>query len=1078
MQVGSMRGLTVFISDVRGCQTKATERVRVDKELANIRIKFKAEKNLSAYDKKKYVWKLLYIYMLGYDVEFGHMEALSLISSPKYAEKQVGYIVTSVMINEGHEFLRLVINSIRNDLIGRNETYQCLALTCVANVGGKEFAEALAVDVQKLLMSSTLRPIVRKKAALCLLRLFRKNPEFIQDSWGSEQMCYLLDERDLGVLTAVMSLLVSLVALDPAPFSACLPKCVSIMSRIVANNSSEIPAEWTYYNIPSPWLQVKLMRVLQYFPPPEDAGLRRSLLEALGRVLLTTEVSKNVNKNNAMHAVLFEAITLVMHLDSEQELVSQCVNLLGKFISVREPNIRYLGLENMSRLSVLPEMVPVIQAHQVAPLSALPEMLPVIQAHQEKILASLQDTDISIRRRGLDLVFSMCDENNAKDLTSELLKYLETADFSIREELTLKMAILAERFAVDLKWYVDVILELVDKAGEFVSDEIWFRIVQVITNSEELHAYSASKVYTFLLEGSTQEPMIKVAAYLLGEFGRGIPIPPQQQFALLHESFATMGLSTRNIMLSAYAKMLMNCTPDDPEFRAKVHAVFKRYETNTDADTQQRVLEYLGLTSRPEAAMRGVLAEMPKFPERASILERAVKEKEAETTDASVQRVRSMNAEASQEVSPASATVPEIIVPVLPVAPIETPPPPTSPPQDLISGSPVAAAEPPVIEPIAPVQPSGSANVMDLLDGLIEPSAQAPAPAPAPTSAAAPSPDPFAGSAGMEDLLGGSGVASSAAAPAQVQPIADVQEWFHKLCMADNGVLYEDPNLQIGLKSSYQGFQGRVVLYLGNKAPATLSSLRLHVAPIPGLKVSINEHPGATLAPKQQIMVVIDVACSAPFMEPPQLHFGYSTDTQQAQQQLRLPIVLNKFLQPLPVTCVPPAPPAPYQPHLHSGSPRAASARRCLRGRLPQRQAPLVCTPPALERVLTELVGRGWLGHAQRNEFFERWRAIPGPPLKLQEIVQVSAALTAAGLPAVQALLNALRLNVVPQLDPNPRNMVTAATLCCEASMDGIVIVRMESDANNSAQYRVTVSTSNQVASSTLKDIILTHLKA
>ncbi|KAK3274170.1 hypothetical protein CYMTET_17635 [Cymbomonas tetramitiformis] len=741
--------------------------------------------------------------------------------------------------------------------------------------------------------------------------------------------------------------------------------------------------------------------------------------QALGRVLLTTEVSKNVNKNNAMHAVLFEAITLVMHLDSEQELVSQCVNLLGKFISVREPNIRYLGLENMSRLSVLPEMVPVIQAHQALPgqaLSALPEMLPVIQAHQEKILASLQDTDISIRRRGLDLVFSMCDENNAKDLTSELLKYLETADFSIREELTLKMAILAERFAVDLKWYVDVILELVDKAGEFVSDEIWFRIVQVITNSEELHAYSASKVYTFLLEGSTQEPMIKVAAYLLGEFGRGIPIPPQQQFALLHESFATMGLSTRNIMLSAYAKMLMNCTPDDPEFRAKVHAVFKRYETNTDADTQQRVLEYLGLTSRPEAAMRGVLAEMPKFPERASILERAVKEKEAETTDASVQRVRSMNAEASQEVSPASATVPEIIVPVLPVAPIETPPPPTSPPQDLISGSPVAAAEPPVIEPIAPVQPSGSANVMDLLDGLIEPSAQAPAPAPAPTSAAAPSPDPFAGSAGMEDLLGGSGVASSAAAPAQVQPIADVQEWFHKLCMADNGVLYEDPNLQIGLKSSYQGFQGRVVLYLGNKAPATLSSLRLHVAPIPGLKVSINEHPGATLAPKQQIMVVIDVACSAPFMEPPQLHFGYSTDTQQAQQQLRLPIVLNKFLQPLPVT--------------------------------------------------------------DRNEFFERWRAIPGPPLKLQEIVQVSAALTAAGLPAVQALLNALRLNVVPQLDPNPRNMVTAATLCCEASMDGIVIVRMESDANNSAQYRVTVSTSNQVASSTLKDIILTHLKA
>lgn len=32
---------------------------------------------------------MLYIYMLGYDVDFGHMETVSLISAPKYPEKQV-----------------------------------------------------------------------------------------------------------------------------------------------------------------------------------------------------------------------------------------------------------------------------------------------------------------------------------------------------------------------------------------------------------------------------------------------------------------------------------------------------------------------------------------------------------------------------------------------------------------------------------------------------------------------------------------------------------------------------------------------------------------------------------------------------------------------------------------------------------------------------------------------------------------------------------------------------------------------------------------------------------------------------
>jgi AP-2 complex subunit alpha len=44
MAVSGMRGLSTFISDVRNCQNKEAERSRVDKELANIRTKFKSEK--------------------------------------------------------------------------------------------------------------------------------------------------------------------------------------------------------------------------------------------------------------------------------------------------------------------------------------------------------------------------------------------------------------------------------------------------------------------------------------------------------------------------------------------------------------------------------------------------------------------------------------------------------------------------------------------------------------------------------------------------------------------------------------------------------------------------------------------------------------------------------------------------------------------------------------------------------------------------------------------------------------------------------------------------------------------------
>lgn len=67
-------------------------------------------------------------------------------------------------------------------------------------------------------------------------------------------MVQLLDERDLGVLTAVMSLLVALVANTPHAYWNCVPKCVRTLERLT--RGQDIPQEYTYYGIPSPWLQV------------------------------------------------------------------------------------------------------------------------------------------------------------------------------------------------------------------------------------------------------------------------------------------------------------------------------------------------------------------------------------------------------------------------------------------------------------------------------------------------------------------------------------------------------------------------------------------------------------------------------------------------------------------------------------------------------------------------------------------------------------------------------------------------------------------------------------------------------
>ena len=57
---------------------------------------------------------------------------------------------------------------------------------------------------------------------------------------------------------------------------------------------------------------------------------------------------------------------------------------------------------------------------------------------------------------------------------------MELADYSIREEMVLKTAILSEKYATDYNWYVDVVLQLIRIAGDYVSDEVWHRVVQVL----------------------------------------------------------------------------------------------------------------------------------------------------------------------------------------------------------------------------------------------------------------------------------------------------------------------------------------------------------------------------------------------------------------------------------------------------------------------------------------------------------------------------------------------------------------------------------------------------------------------
>jgi len=60
-------------------------------------------------------------------------------------------------------------------------------------------------------------------------------------------------------------------------------------------------------------------------------------------------------------------------------------------------------------------------------------------------LTLLQDSDASIRKRALELVYLLVNESNVKPLTKELIEYLEASEHEFREDLTAKICSIVDK---------------------------------------------------------------------------------------------------------------------------------------------------------------------------------------------------------------------------------------------------------------------------------------------------------------------------------------------------------------------------------------------------------------------------------------------------------------------------------------------------------------------------------------------------------------------------------------------------------------------------------------------------------
>ncbi|KAI8593125.1 Clathrin/coatomer adaptor, adaptin-like protein [Geranomyces variabilis] len=622
-RLGAYR-LKDLIKAIRGCKTAADERAVIAKESAYLRTSFK-EENVDI--RHQNVAKLLYIHMLGYPAHFGQIECLKLVASPRFADKRLGYLGIMLLLDENQEVLTLVTNSLKNDM-NSQPFIVGLALCTLGNISSAEMARDLSGEVERLLASSNT--YIRKKAALCALRVVRKVPDLLENFVSRAKS--LLNERNHGVLLTGVTLLTEMCKMSDEVLVDLRTHSVATLVRHLKNLvTAGFSPEHDVNGITDPFVQVKILRLMRILGKG-DAEASEAMNDVLAQVATNTEASKNVG-----NAILYEAVLTIMDIESESSLRVLAINILGRFLSNRDNNIRYVALTTLTKTS----------QNTTTDASAL-------QRHRATILECLRDSDISIRRRALDLSFFLINAQNIRILTRELLSFLEVCEGDVKNSVAIRICDFAGRYRPNKRWEVDTVCRVLRVAGAFVDQTVVNHFIKLVTTSPpELQQYAVRKLYnTVKNEGEkalTQEGLLQVTVWCVGEFGdvlvsgtSGLLGGDEEEIAQTggladtHSQYQTAPSEqdvldmigdmlkgpyatelVKEYTMTTLVKLTSRFTQDST--LSQIRGILTKYKVNVQLELQQRSVEFEQLLNLDRESRTALLERMP-------VLESAAKE--------------------------------------------------------------------------------------------------------------------------------------------------------------------------------------------------------------------------------------------------------------------------------------------------------------------------------------------------------------------------------------------------------------------------------------------------------------------
>ncbi|KAJ2088749.1 clathrin associated protein complex large subunit [Coemansia sp. S142-1] len=477
-----------LIRAVRVCKTAADERGVIQRESAAIRTSFKEVDSQDA----RYVniQKLLYIYLLGYPVQFGQLECLKLVASPKFADKRVGYLGVTLLLDEKQDILTLLTNSLKTDMHSTDDYIVGLALGTLSNVASSEVANDLVDEVERLLDSP--RSYLRKKATLAGVRIIRREPELFTPFLHRAKS--LLGDKHHGVQMGAVALMTEMCnhtqeALDEG--RRLVPVIVNQLRALLGSGSSP---EHDVAGISNPFLQVAILRLLRVVARGSQQAADE-LNDVLTLVATQTDSTKNVGT-----AILYECAVTALAIPSEQALRVMAINMLGKFLGNRDNNVRYVALATLS--------------------AAVITEAPSVQRHRATVIQCLRDNDISIRRRALDLSFALINESNVKPIVTEILRVLPHADLEFKPSMVYRLSAAITLFGDSLEWRIDNMLRVLSLGGKYVNARDMFKFIRLIAleADENLQRRAARISFALLERDVSQEKMVVAGTWLVGEY--------------------------------------------------------------------------------------------------------------------------------------------------------------------------------------------------------------------------------------------------------------------------------------------------------------------------------------------------------------------------------------------------------------------------------------------------------------------------------------------------------------------------------------------------------------------------------